>query len=185
MKLNMISKLFFIILLIVNLLSCSKQDNPEERAKLFFTSLQNLNIEKCIEMTYLYQANLAKFHDEPLFKKEHLIEKNRDEIRKTMFNQYENDTIVYIFRFPCEWQIVEIKHINQENSNELFSTISSITRVFVVVSYKSIDNSPESVPLINNDYKSMYKIKEIIFHCDFDANSGLYMKWDLDKHTHW
>ena len=185
MKLNMISKLFFIILLIVNLLSCGKQDNREEHAKLFFTSLQNLNIEKCIEMTYLYQANLAKFHDEPLFKKEHLIEKNRDEIRKTMFNQYENDNIVYIFRFPCQWQIVEIKNINQESSSDLFSNISSINRYFVVVSYKSIDNSPESVPLINNDYKSIYKIKEIILHCDFDPDSGLYMTWTLDKHTHW
>jgi len=185
MKLNMIPKLIFIILFIVNLLSCSKHDNREEQAKLFFTSLQNLNIEKCIDLTYLYKVNLAKFHDEPHFKKEHLIEKNRDEIRKTMFNQYENDNIVYIFRFPCQWQIVEIKHINQESPSELFYTMSSVTRVFVVVTYKSIDNSPESVPLINNDYKAMYKIKQIILHCDFDPDSGLYIKWEVDKHTQW
>ena len=185
MKLNMAPQLIFIILLIVNLLSCSKQDNREEQAKLFFTSLQNLNIEKCIDMTYVYHANLAKYHDEPYFKKANLIEKNRDEIRKTMFNQYENDNIVYIFRFPCEWQIVEIKHIIQESSSELFSTMSSITRVFVVIVYKSMDNSPESVPLINNDYKAVHKIKEIIFHCDFDPDSGLYIKWEVDKHTQW
>ena len=185
MKLGIIPKIIFIILLIVNLLSCGGGDNPEEQAKIFLTSLQNLNIEKCIEMTYLYQVNLAKFKDEPQFKKEKLIEKCRDEIRTTILNQYENDNIVYIFRFPCQWQIVEIKNINQESSSDLFSNISSINRYFVVVSYKSIDNSPESVPLINNDYKSIYKIKEIILHCDFDPDSGLYMTWTLDKHTNW
>jgi hypothetical protein len=185
MKLGIIPKLILVILLIANLLSCGRRDNPEEQAKLFLNTLQNLNIEKCIEMAYLYQVNLAKFQDEPQFKKEMLIEKYRNEIRTTMFNRYENDNIVYIFRFPCQWQIVEIKNVNQESSSELFSNITSINRVFVVVAYKSIDNSPESVPLINNDYKSMYKIKEITLHCDFDPDSGLYMRWGLDKHTQW
>ncbi|MGA9756698.1 MAG: hypothetical protein WBV23_16310 [Desulfobaccales bacterium] len=185
MKLGIIPKNIFIILLTVNLLSCGGQNNPEEQAKILFTSLQNHNIEKCIEMAYAYQVNLAKIQDEPQFKKEKLIEKNRNEIRTTIFNQYELDNIAYIFRFPCQWQIVEIKNINQESPGELFSNISSINRVFVVVAYKSIDNSPESVPLINNDYKSKFKIREIILHCDFDPDSGLYMRWGLEKYTQW
>jgi hypothetical protein len=185
MKVRMIAKLIFLVLLIVNLLSCGSRDTPEEQAKRFFTALQNLDIEKCIEMAYPYQANLAKIQDEPKFKKEKLIEQYRNEIRKTIFNKYENDNIVYVFRFPCQWQIVEIKNINQDSSVELFSNVSSVNRVFVAITYKSIENSPESVPLIDNDYKSMSKIKEIILHCDFDPDSGLYMKWGLDKHAQW
>jgi len=185
MKLGIIPKSIFIILLTANLLSCGGQNNPEEQAKIFLTAMQNLDIEKCIEMSYLYQENLAKIQGEPQFKKENLINKSRDEIRTTMFNQYELNNIVYIFRFPCQWKIIEIKNINQESSSVLFSNTSSINRIFIVVTYKSIDNSPESVPLINNNYKSKYNIKEIILHCDFDPNSGLYMTWGLDKHTQW
>ena len=84
-------------------------------------------------MSYLYQANLAKSNNEPQFKKDKLIENNRDEIRSTIFNEYELDNIVYVFKFPCQWHIIEIKDINQESSNDYFANISLIKRVFVCV----------------------------------------------------
>ena len=185
MKLGIVPKFIFILLLIINLSSCDSQSSLEEQAKIFFTSLQDLNIDKCVDMTYAYQVNLAKIQGEPQFKKDNLIGECRNEIRKTILNQYDNNNIVHIFRFPCQWRIVEIKEANQESSNGIFCNTSSVRRIFVAVSYKSIDNSPESVPLINNDSTLMYKIREILLHCEFDPDSGLYMSWGLDKDTRW
>jgi len=184
MRLALISRRLFIILLLINSLACNSGGIPEERAKLFLTSLQHLDINKCIEMSYVFQNRLAAISNEPQFKKDKLIEQYRHEVISGIFNQYENDNILYIFRFPCQWQIIETKDVAQ-GSEGMFSNISSIQRVFVVVKYNSMENSPESAPLINKDYKSSYKIKELILHCDFDPNTGLYIDWGVEHHTKW
>lgn len=185
MGLASISQKLFLIILIITSISCSNEDMSQKQIKLFLTSLQNLDIDQCVEMTYLYQVKMIAIQNEPQFKKDKMIDKIRNDIRTSILNQYENDSIVYVFRFPCQWQILETKIISQESANGPFSNISSFYRVFVAVRYNSIENSPESVPLINKDDKSVYKIKEIILHCDFDPETELYMEWGLDKHIPW
>jgi hypothetical protein len=184
MRFRLISKSLFLILLAITSLSCGSEEKLEERARLFITSLQNLDIDKCIEMSYVFQSKLAAISNEPQFKKDKLIENIRNEFISGIFNKYEHDNIVYVFRFPCQWQIIETKYVSQE-SNSLFQNISTIYRVFVHIKYNSMDNSPESAPLINKDYKLTKKIKEIILHCDFDPDTGLYMEWGVDRHTLW
>jgi hypothetical protein len=184
MRLALMSRKLFIILLLIASLACGSGGNPEEQAKLFLSSLQKLDIDKCIEMSCVYQSRLAAISNEPQFKKDNLIAQYRNELLSGILNKYENDNIVYVFRFPCQWQIIEAKNISQE-SDGIFSNNSNFQRAFVVIKYNSMDNSPESAPLINKDYKSAYKIKEIILHCDFDPNTGLYMGWGLENHTQW
>jgi len=185
MKLFNITKSVVLIFIVFIQISCGNGDSVEERAKMLFTSLQNLDIDDCVQMSYLYKAKLDTIQNEPQFKKNKLIADIALDIKKTTFNQYYNDSIVYIFRFPCQWKILESKILSQDSSNSLFTTISEFYRVFVVVNYNSIENSPISVPLITEDTKSEYHIKEIILHCDFDKETMLFLGWGLDSHTGW
>jgi hypothetical protein len=184
MKLPSLSTRLFLLLLVLTALSCGSQEKQGEQAKLFLSSVQNHHIDQCIEMTYMFHAKLASISNEPQFKKDKMVEDIRNEIRSGILNQYENDNIIYVLKFPCQWQIMETKKVTQESTG-LFSNVSTINRVFVGVKYNSMDNSPESSPLINKNYKSSYKIKEMILHCDFDADTGLYMDWGVDSHTQW
>ena len=158
-----------LILLLVNilLLSCGGGGIvPQEQAKKFLTLLQNSDIDKCVEMVYAYQASLAKLQNEPQFRKNELIAKSRNDIKEEFLSEQKIESIVYIFRFPCHWQVLEAKQVTEETPGVPFSA-TSIYRVFVVVKYNSMGESPESVPLFVKKGGFKYKIKEIILHCDF------------------
>jgi len=189
MKLINMLKLFVLILLITIQLSCGHGVSIEEQATMFLTSLQNLDIDNCVRMSYLFREKMAAIQDEPQFKKDKLISDISTDIKKTILNQYDNDSIVYVLKFPCQWQILETKILSQETSNVmpniLFPSIKSFYRVFVVIKYNFIERSPASIPLITRDTKSEYNIKEIILHCDFDKDTNLYLGWGLDSHTRW
>jgi len=185
MKLFNITRSIILILIVFIQMSCGNEDSIEKRAKMFFTSLQNLDIDDCVEMSYLYKTKVDAIQNEPQFKKNKLIADIALDIKKTTFNQYYNDSIVYVFRFPCQWNILEIKILSLESSNSLFTNISDIYRVFVAVNYNSIENSPVSVSLITEDTKSEYHIKEIILHCDFDKETKLFLGWGLESHNRW
>jgi hypothetical protein len=64
----------------------------------------------------------------------------------------------------------------------------AVYRVYAVVKYNSMDQSPDAVPLllkaedINNNN---YKVKEITFHFDLDQDNGLYIGWGTDQHVPW
>jgi hypothetical protein len=175
-----------LIILLLNflLLSCGDSVVPEEQAKKFLTLLQNNDIDKCVEMVYAFQANLAKLQNEPDFRKNELIIKNRNEIKEEFLNEHKIESIVYIFRFPCHWQVLEAKQVTEEIPGVPFSA-TSLYRVFAVVKYNSMGESPESVPLFVKKGGFKYKIKEIILHCDFETKTGLYLGWGLDEHTPW
>ena len=184
-KYKKLTQFICFILLVVSQLSCSIDQNVEKKAKEFINSAQNLDIDKCVEKSSLYQTRLATIQNEPQFKKDQLIAEISNEIRRTILNQYDNDSIIYVFNFPCQWQILETKKLSQETSTGVISSFTEYYRVFIAIKYNSIENSPASIPLINKDYKSKYNIKEIILHCDFDPETKLYLGWGLDSHTRW
>jgi hypothetical protein len=182
MRLGKIAKGVFLTLLTMLLLSCSDTIDPVEQAKQFFTYLQSKDIDKCLQMSYAYQTQIAKLRDEPQFKQKELYSKVRHNIKEELFNEYKNDSIVYVFSFPCQWNILETKEMTVDTPD---SPYSSMYRVFVVVKYTSDNQSPESVPLFNKEGTYNYKLKEIILHCDFEAATGLYLGWGTDKHIPW
>jgi hypothetical protein len=167
------------------LLSCGSGIVPEEQAKIFLTLLQRNNIDKCAEMVYYYQENLYKINKEPQFKKSELIAKNSNDIKDKYLNDSKTDSIIFIFKFPCQWQILETKYLIQEQSALQLSIPLELYRVFVLVKYNSMNESPNSVPLLFKEGGFNYKVKELFLHCDFEKNSGLYLGWGLDKHTPW
>ncbi len=177
-----------LILLWVNilLLSCGGGGIvPQEQAKKLLTLLQNANIDKCAEMVYVYQLNMHKIKTQPEFKQRELITNNLNEVKDKFFNEQATNSIVYLFRFPCQWQILETKQMTQESSGINFSTPATFFRVFAVVKYNSVAESPDSVPLLFKEGGFSYKIKEVILHCDFEKNTGLYLGWGLEQHTPW
>jgi len=185
MKFKDLIRSLFLLLSIVALMSCGSNQNIEEQAQEFIKAIQNLDIDKCVESSYPFQTKLAAIQNEPQFKKDKLIADISNEIRRTILNQYDNDNIIYIFNFPCKWQILETKKLSQETTSGMLSSSTEYYRVFVEVKYNSIDNSPVSVPLINKDNRGKYNIREIILHCDFDPDTKLYLGWGLDSHTKW
>ena len=178
-------RMFLLLFLITGLMSCGVDSSVDDQAKEFITSVQNLDIDRCVLMSNLYQTKLAGIENEPQFRIGKLADDISNEIRRTILNQYDNDNIIYVFRFPCKWKILESKKISQETTSSIIPGIVDYYRVFVLIKYNSIDNSPISVPLINKDFKSQYNIKEIILHCDFDPETKLYLGWGLDSHTRW
>lgn len=177
----------WLILLWINilLLSCSGGIVPQEQAKKLLTLLQNDNIDKCTEMVYVYQVNMQKIKTQPQFKQSELIINNLIEVKDKFFNERAINSIVYLFRFPCQWQILETKQMTQESSGIQFSTPTTFYRVFALLKYNSMAESPDSVPLLFKEGGFSYKIKEVILHCDFEKNTGLYLGWGLEQHTPW
>ncbi len=176
-----------LILLNFLVLSCSSSEvvKPEDQAKIFLTLLQNNNINKAAEMVYQFQANMAKLQNEPQFKKDEFIAKSRNEIKEKFLNEQSANSIVYLFRFPCQWQILETKQLTEEVPDMPFTSIT-LNRIYAVVKYNSMPESPDSVPVVIKEEGGFkYKVKEIFFHCDFEKNTGLYLNWGLDKHTPW
>ncbi len=176
-----------LILLNFLVLSCSSSEvvKPEDQAKIFLTLLQNNNINKAAEMVYQFQANMAKLQNEPQFKKDEFIAKSRNEIKEKFLNEQSANSIVYLFRFPCQWQILETKQLTEEVPDMPFTSIT-LNRIYAVVKYNSMPESPDSVPVVIKEEAGFkYKVKEIFFHCDFEKNTGLYLNWGLDKHTPW
>lgn len=173
-----------LLLLLINfiLLSCGDKVNPQEQAKILLTSLQHNNIDTCVDMTYAYQAKLAKLQDEPKFKHQELTAKYRHDIKEEFFNEHKHDSIVYVFSFPCQWKILETKTIPQETPD---GQSYSLFRIFVAVNYTSDNQSPDSVPLLAKESSFKYKVKEIILHLDFETTTGLYLGWGTDKHVPW
>lgn len=180
-----VSRLLFVLVLLMTPISCGFDPGIENQAEAFIHSIQNLDIDKCVEMSNLYQIKLAGIQNEPQFKMDQMIAAITTEIRKTLLNQYDNDSIIYVFNFPCQWQILETKKLSQEICSGVLSTTNEYYRVFVSIKYNSMEKSPASIPLINKDYNSKYNIKEIILHCDFDPETRLYLGWGLDNHTRW
>jgi hypothetical protein len=176
-----------IILLWLNIfvIACGGGIVPEDQAKIFLTLLQKDNINKCAEMVYYYQEKLQKIKNEPQFKQSELIANIRNEIKVKYLNERMTDSIVYIFRFPCQWHILESKELTQESTESLFAIPLSFYRVFAAVKYNSITESPDSVPLLFKEGGFSFKIKEIILHCDFEKDTGLYLGWGLEKYTPW
>ena len=177
-----------LILLWVNilLLSCGGSGIvPQEQAKKLLSLLQNANIDKCAEMVYVYQTNMQKIKTQPQFKQSELITNNLNEVKDKFFSEQATNSIVYLFRFPCQWQILETKQMTQESSGINFSAPATFFRVFAVVKYNSMAESPDSVPLLFKEGGFSYKIKEVILHCDFEKNTGLYLGWGLDQPTPW
>jgi hypothetical protein len=185
MKIANMSRLLILLLLVATPLSCGGGSTIENQANTFFTSLHNLDIDKCVEMSLLFQTKLASIQNEPQFKIDKLANEISNDVRRTILNQYDNDNIVYVFKFPCQWKILETKELSQETPNNAFSTTSSFYRVFVVINYNSSKESPASTPLITKVSNSQYNIKEIVLHCDFDPETKSYMGWGLDSHTRW
>jgi hypothetical protein len=185
MKPIRLAKGLILLWLNIFLLACGGGMVPEEQAKIFLTLLQKDNINKCAEMVYYYQENLQKIMNEPQFKQSELIANNRNEIKEKYLNERMTDSIVYIFRFPCQWQILETKQLTQESTDLQFSIPLSFYRVFALVKYNSISESPDSVPLLFKEGGFKYKVKEVYIHCDFEKNTGLYLGWGLDKHSPW
>ena len=180
-----VSKLLLLLVLLMTPLSCGLDQTIDNQAEVFINSVQNLDIDKCVEMSNLYQVKLAGLQNEPQFKMEQMIADISTEVRKTILNQYDNDSIIYVFNFPCQWQILETKKLSQEICSGVLSTVTEYYRVFVSIKYNSLEKSPSSIPLINKNYNSRYNIKEIILHCDFDPETKLYLGWGLDSHTRW
>jgi len=185
MKPIRLAKGLILLWLNIFLLACGGGMVPEEQAKIFLTLLQKDNINKCAEMVYYYQENLQKIMNEPQFKQSELIANNRNEIKEKYLNERMTDSIVYIFRFPCQWQILETKQLTQESTDLQFSIPLSFYRVFALVKYNSISESPDSVPLLFKEGGYKYKVKEVFLHCDFEKNTGLYLGWGIDQHSPW
>ena len=177
-----------LILLLVNilLLSCGGGGIvPQEQAKKLLTLLQNANIDKCAEMVYVYQINMQKIRTQPEFKQRELIASNLNDVKDKFFNEQATNSIIYLFRFPCQWQILETKQMTQESSGINLCIPTTFFRVFAVLKYNSMAESPDSVPLLFKEGGFSFKIKEIILHCDFEKNTGLYLGWGLEQHTPW
>jgi len=185
MKLIILVKVLILFWVNILLLSCGGGIVPQEQAKIFLTLLQNNNIDKCAEMVYVYQINMQKIKTQPQFKQNELLTNNLNEVKDKFLNEHATTSIVYLFRFPCQWQILETKQMTQESSGINFSTPVTFFRVFAVLKYNSMAESPASVPLLFKEGGFSYKIKEIILHCDFEKNTGLYLGWGLEQHTPW
>ena len=185
MKPIKLAKMLILLWCNIFLLSCGGGIVPEEQAKIFLTLLQRNNIDKCAEMVYFYQENLQKINKEPQFKKSELFAKNSNEIRNKYLNDSRTDSIVFIFKFPCQWQILETKHLMQEPTYLQFAIPLEFYSVFVLVKYNIISESPNSVPLLVKEGGFNYKVKEVFLHCDFEKSTGLYLGWGLDKHSPW
>ncbi len=182
MKAYKFSLAFFLICFTSLLLGCSESINPEEQTKKLFALLQKHDLDKCVTMTYFYHAKLTKLQEEPQFKHQEIINKIRSEIRDAYFNEHQNNGIVYVFSFPCRWEILETKPLAQEFPD---GQTYNFYRVFTVVKYNSDKESPDSVPLLIKEGGFNYKVKEIILHCDFEATTGFYLGWGAEKHVPW
>lgn len=166
------------------LLSCGSSPNIEEQAKTLLSLLQNKQFNKCVDLNYMYQSKMSEISDEPQFKQTNLAVKIHTEIQDKFFDENQQSSIAYLFHFPCTWQLLEVKNT--------IATIADMTlpvyRIYAVVKYNSMDQSPDAVPLllkaeaINNNN---YKVEEITFHFDLDQDYGLYLGWGTDQHVPW
>ncbi len=173
-----------LILLSFLLLSCGGGPNFEEQAKTLLSLLQNKQFDKCVDLDYMYQVKMSKISDEPQFKQMNLAFKIRTDIQDEFFDENKKSSIAYLFSFPCTWQLLEVTNATTEIADITFS----VYRIYAVVKYESMDQSPDAVPLllkaeaINNNN---YKVKEITFHFDLDQDNGLYLGWGTDQHVPW
>jgi hypothetical protein len=178
-------KFFILIVLTFLFLSCGKGLKLDEQAATLLTLLQNKNYDGCVMMTHMFHSKMATFQGEPQFKQQELAIKVSSDIKDQFFNQDSYTSIAYLFRFPCQWQTFEAKKATVEGSDGMSY---NVYRVFALVKYNSMDQSPEASPFLvkpeSINYNN-YKVKEIIFHCDLDPDTGWYMGWGTDKHVPW
>jgi hypothetical protein len=175
---------FLLILLSFFLVSCGGGPDTEEQAKTFLTLLQNKQFDKCVGLDYIYQVKMSRISDEPQFKQLELAAKIRADTQDEFFDENKQRSIAYLFRFPCTWQLLETK----EATSDAAGAPLPVYRVYAVVKYNSMDQSPDAVPLLLKpeaiNYNN-YKVKEITFHLDLDQDTGLYIGWGTDKHVPW
>lgn len=166
------------------LLSCGSGPNIEEQAKTLLSLLQNRQYDKCVGLTYMYQLKMSQINDEPQFKQATMAGKIRIDIQDQFFDENKQSSIAYLFRFPCTWQILEAKNTTADYADTTFP----VYRIYAVVKYNSMDQSPDAVPLLLKaeaiNYNN-YKVKEITFHFDLDQDNGLYLGWGTDQHVPW
>ncbi len=173
-----------LILLSLLLLSCSSTPVFEEQAKTFFTLLQNHQFDKCVDMDYAYQVKMAKINEEPQFKQLDLALKLRSDIKADFFDMNKESSIAYLFMYPCTWQLLESK----DTTSEIGDITFPVYRIYAVVKYQSMDQSPDAVPLLLKAeaiHNNNYKVKEITFHIDLDPDNGWYIGWGTDQHVPW
>lgn len=166
------------------LLSCGSSPNIEEQAKTLLTLLQNKQFDKCVALDYIYQIKMSQIADEPQFKQTSLALKIRTDIQDRFFDENQQSSIAYLFHFPCTWQLLEAKN----TTTDIADNTLPVYRIYAVVKYNSMDQSPDAVPLLLKaetiNYNN-YKVKEITFHFDLDQDNGLYIGWGTDQHVPW
>ena len=179
-----------LILICLNIFffSCGGGMDLDGQAKTLLNLLQNKNYDKCVDMTYMYQLKMSKVKEEPQFKQKEMANNISSDIKDEYFNEDKTKSIAYLFRFPCQTQILETKQVTVETSDVFSGQPNTVYRVFAVVKYNSIDQSPDAVPLLlkatDISYHN-YKVKEIFFNYDLDPETGLYLGWGTHKHVPW
>ncbi len=180
---------FLLLGLSLLLLSCGRSGPTlDDQAKNLLTLIQNKNYDKCVELSQLYYFNMQKYKDQPQFKQKEMALRVASDTRNELFNEIRPQSIAYLFRFPCQWQLVEHLETTIEVGDGQFTQTVPVYRVFGVVKYQAMEQSPEAAPLVVKPEEinyNNYKVKEIVFHVDLDPGTGWYMGWGTHKHVPW